>query len=107
MVRLREKYPEWLVAEPTDYTDDARAFLIHTKPPRFICEVWDEDSEKPVLDELSFVSSSGNQLANFTFFDDPPEGDGLVELLGAAGAALKNYDEELLESMDEYEEDEG
>ena len=86
MVRFNKSMnlPRWLFGENMN---GKRQFIFHTHEPRFIGEIFDNDS-------------GGNDIENVQFIDDQPEiFDGiekeLAKLMREAGEALAKYDEKL------------
>lgn len=79
---------EWIIGEGIDAA--ARWYVIHTREPRFIAEVCDED-EAP-LTPLSWVIGDGQIITSVVFYDDPPAGEELDRLMFGLREILDDYD---------------
>lgn len=67
----------------------AREYIVHTKAPRFVAEVFEESQAAP----FEFALMTGDTLANFVWIDEPPTGNTLLALLGCVDMAFAAHDE--------------
>jgi len=61
-------------------------------PPRFICRVFESDEDSAVSLDVFVFAGVDYELAEFVWFDDPPQGGELNELLSDCLVALAAYD---------------
>lgn len=73
-------HDKWLLGISTS----GRQYLIHTRTPRFTCELFGEDDTAGILAPFSYGLEDGRTLANFVFNDEPPHGERLRDLLQSA-----------------------
>ncbi len=83
---------EWLIA---DGIGSDREYIVHLQPPRFSARIasveYDGEfspEEEPVDISGVIYSTDTYILCEFVWFDRPPSGEGLNELLRASGAAI-------------------
>lgn len=82
---------EWIAGEDAE----GEHYLIHTKPPRFIARLADDEPETYPQIELS----SGEVLCDFIWID--PEPDDLRDLAEAANEALEDLDDIAIREVDD------
>lgn len=88
----RVQPPEWLIAvEPPGGEDDAPEYLVHTRRPRFICEIFDEEVDGPAPpSSFAYADTEGTVLTRFLWLDAMPDDDAaLRELMRRAIAAIE------------------
>ena len=76
---------EWMVGEAID---GRRQWIVHTREPRFIAEIIDDDDE--LNPPFEYQMSSSQWLCNFLWLDEPPED--LTILCAEAEGVIETYD---------------
>ena len=71
--------------------DPGRSFMIRTRKPRFIAEIFDDET-KPPHGGLSLAIDDSQTLGNFVWLDSQPDKQCLVKLGKEISAALAEYD---------------
>jgi len=85
-IKQKVKQPsEWLWA---DDVEGKHSYIIHTRRPRFIAEIVDDN--KTFNPPFEYETQSGETLCNFIWLDPPPED--LTLLLNEAENFLAEYD---------------
>jgi len=78
---------EWMIGESVK---GKRQWIVHTFEPRFIAEIFDDDSEDMGIGGLQYQMRNCQWLCNFLWLDPPPED--LTSLLQEAEDAIEIYD---------------
>ena len=91
MAGINSQIPEWIEGEGLDGQGGLKTYLIHTKWPRFIARLVDDDGlvDSHELGGLS-VSVDGLELAGFVWHDEPKglNNDDIIAMVGEAVDAL-------------------
>ena len=80
---------EWMIGESTD---GQRQWIVHTKEPRFIAEIVDDD-EDMFNPPFEYQMRNNQWLCNFVWYDYPP--DDLTIICMEAQESIEIYDSNL------------
>lgn len=79
----------WIVGEGLE--EPGRWYVIHTGTPRFIAEICD-DEETTILGGIVWSLPNGQNACNIEFYDEPPKGEALDQLIFRLSEILGTYD---------------
>jgi len=90
MPEPRQVRDKWVIGEGLE--SPGRWYVLHTAAPRFIVEIVDED-EWVIGSGISWSLPEGQVACNAEFFDAPPAGAALDNLMLGLATVLEDYDE--------------